>query len=150
MADIADQFAPLAGMTLAQLRCEWERVIKSSAPASFGSDLLARGIAYRLQEVRHGRLPKNIAREIERRAKLAEQGRVGEPTIRLKPGTRLSREWQGRTHHVLVEDQGYHYADRRYASLTAIARDITGTAWSGPRFFGLRSPRLRKAREASQ
>jgi hypothetical protein len=54
-------------------------------------------------------------------------------------GTRLTREWHGRTHHVEVVDGGYIYKERRYRSLTAIAREITGAAWSGPRFFGLTS-----------
>ena len=52
-------------------------------------------------------------------------------------GTRLAREWHGKTHHVLILDEGYLFEDRRYGSLTAIAREITGAAWSGPRFFGL-------------
>ena len=68
----------------------------------------------------------------------------GEPapapaTVRLKPGTTLVREWHGRTHTVLVlADGGFEHQGRRYASLTRLARAITGARWSGPRFFGLR------------
>lgn len=61
------------------------------------------------------------------------------PTARLGPGTRLLRDWQGQTHHVTVLAQGFEYNNMTYRSLTAIARQITGTAWSGPLFFGLRS-----------
>ena len=60
------------------------------------------------------------------------------PTDVLAPGTRLLREWQGQTHHVTVVTQGFEYRGKTYRSLTAIARRITGTAWSGPLFFGLR------------
>jgi hypothetical protein len=59
----------------------------------------------------------------------------------LKPGTRLVREWRGRTHEVLVLDDGFAWQGRHYRSLSAIARKITGTAWSGPLFFGLKPNR---------
>ena len=48
------------------------------------------------------------------------------------------REWRGRTCHVTVLEEGYEFEDRRYASLSHIAREVAGTNWSGPRFFGLR------------
>jgi hypothetical protein len=55
----------------------------------------------------------------------------------IKPGTRLVREWNGRTHHVEVLDKGFRWNDRTYRSLSSIAKAITGAHWSGPRFFGL-------------
>jgi len=58
-----------------------------------------------------------------------------------KPGTRLLREWNGKLHAVLVDDDGFLFDDRRFASLSHIAREITGAHWSGPRFFGLKSRR---------
>lgn len=57
--------------------------------------------------------------------------------MRIKPGTRLVRDWGGNSHHVVVLEDGFLYQDRRYRSLTQIALDITGAKWSGPRFFGL-------------
>src|SRR5204862_3706072 len=63
------------------------------------------------------------------------------PRPELKPGTRLIREWQGRTHDVLVLDEGFSCQNTHYRSLSAIARKITGTAWSGPLFFGLKQNR---------
>src|SRR5947199_9622588 len=59
----------------------------------------------------------------------------------LKPGTRLMREWQGRTYEVVVLDDGFSWQGTRCNSLSAIARKITGTAWSGPLFFGLKQAR---------
>jgi hypothetical protein len=60
---------------------------------------------------------------------------------RIRAGARLIREWNGRTHTVTVEKDGLSYGGRIYRSLSAIARDITGARWSGPRFFGLTSKR---------
>jgi hypothetical protein len=58
---------------------------------------------------------------------------------RIKLGTRLVRQWQGETHEVTLLDSGYAYRGQRYASLSEIARFITGTRWSGPLFFGLKT-----------
>ena len=60
------------------------------------------------------------------------------PTTKLRPGTRLVRGWNGETHTVLVTDDGYRFNDQIYTSLSSIAQAITGTKWSGPRFFGLK------------
>ena len=66
-----------------------------------------------------------------------EQASGGKLTT--QPGTRLVREWQGRHYQVTVLASGFDYDGRIYSSLTAIAREITGISWSGPRFFGLKS-----------
>jgi hypothetical protein len=67
----------------------------------------------------------------------------GCPAIRVKPGSKLVREWRGETHTVLVLEDGFEWHGKRRPSLSSIAQEITGTQWSGPRFFGLR--RKRKA-----
>jgi hypothetical protein len=64
------------------------------------------------------------------------------PVRRLKPGTRLLRAWQGKTYTVTVADPGFIYEGKTYGSLSVVAREITGTPWSGPAFFGL----LKKAK----
>jgi hypothetical protein len=69
-----------------------------------------------------------------------------DPGITLKSGARLVREWHGRTHTVTVTDDGFDYAGTTYSSLTKVARAITGTRWSGPRFFGL----VRAARKSEK
>jgi hypothetical protein len=69
---------------------------------------------------------------------LRTTGRVGPtPSLSLKPGARLVREWHGRTHTVTVTEDGFEYAGTNFPSLTKIAKKITGAQWSGPRFFGL-------------
>ena len=60
------------------------------------------------------------------------------PPSTIKPGTRLLREWQGVTHEVIVLDDGVRYRGETWGSLSAVAREITGTRWSGPLFFGLK------------
>lgn len=122
----------LSTMKPAELRSRWREVYRNVAP-DIGPDLLRRGIAYRLQERGQGSLTSSTRRDIERQIK----GWVRMMKERLKPGTRLVRSWRGKMHQVLVLDEGFEFDGRRYASLTQIAGDITGTHWSGPRFFGL-------------
>lgn len=138
MSDLTARLAVLAGMSPAELKAEWKRVLRSTAPG-ITPDQLRRGIGYRLQEAAHGGLTTAVSRELEQIAKRVARGDTALPasTIRLKPGTRLLRHWQGKTYTVLVGDSGYIYDDRLFPSLSPIAREITGTAWSGPRFFGL-------------
>ena len=133
----------LATMSDAALRAEWERVHRAPAPAGFTPDLLRRGLAYRVQEKAHGGLSARVRRELERHPGAATA--TVAPALRIKPGTQLVRDWGGSTHYVLVlGDDQYSYRDQRYASLSAIARLITGAQWSGPRFFGLHAKRAGK------
>jgi hypothetical protein len=121
-----------------KLRAEWRRLYRSEPPR-ISRDLLLRGVAYRHQELEHGGLGKTTRRKLKTLAKMFRTtGRVGpDPGLALKPGARLVREWHGRTHTVTVTEDGFEFAGTCYASLTKIAKKITGTHWSGPRFFGL-------------
>jgi hypothetical protein len=125
-----------------ELRKEW-RVLYRSQPPRLSRDLLIRAIAYRIQELRYGGLSKAASRKL---AALVQAGfSDGEPPpvspTRIQAGARLVREWNGRTHTVTVEEEGFTYAGQNYRSLSAIARDVTGARWSGPRFFGLTNKR---------
>ncbi len=134
---VMEQLAALATMSPAQLRAEWLRLHKSPAPA-MTPDLLRRGVAYRLQEQAYGGLNPSVRRELERLgAGLDRTEPVAVGSLHIKPGTRLVRDWGGASHHVLVEADGFLYRDQRYRSLSEVACTITGTKWSGPRFFGL-------------
>src|SRR5206468_814524 len=86
---------------------------------------------------------RQIAQELKQTGGVAKRFRP-QP----KPGTRLIREWQGRTHEVLVLDDGFSWQGAQYRSLSAIARKITGTAWSGPLFFGLKQNRSASRRSS--
>ena len=136
-----ERLAGLGGLGLDQLRREWRRLHRAAPPARLSRDLLLRSIAHRLQEDALGGLPPAAKRRLASLDRgLAAKGEPAvAPAVRLKPGTTLVREWHGRTHTVLVlADGGLEHEGRRYASLTRLARAITGAHWSGPRFFGLR------------
>lgn len=140
--DLAEQLVAIAAMGPKPLRAEWERVHRAPAPPGFGPDLLARALAYAVQGKVRGGLPPGVAREIRRCvADLTATSLLPDRASPLRPGTRLTREWHGRTHHVHVTERGFEYRDKPYRSLTAIAREITGARWSGPRFFGLSGAR---------
>lgn len=142
VSNLDEDLAALATMSPAQLRDEWERRHHIPPPVGFGPDLLARSMAYTQQEKSRGGLPSGTAREIRRGViEIAASAISPDRAPALRTGTRLTREWHGRTHHVHVVDGGFRYGDQHYRSLTAIAREITGTGWSGPRFFGLTLPR---------
>jgi hypothetical protein len=127
-----------ARISLDELRDEWRRLYKIEPP-KISRDLLVMGLAYRHQEIEHGGLGKATLRKLQTLAKtLRTTGKVGpSPGLAVKPGSRLIREWHGRTHTVTVTEDGFEYGGRSYSSLTQIAKKITGAHWSGPRFFGL-------------
>ncbi len=140
MAGLADTLNGLTGLPPAALRAEWRRLYREPAP-ELSPDLLMRGIAWRLQEKQYGALAPAVEREL---ARLAEQGATpsipcAPASVSLRPGTRLVRSWNGETYSVEVTDDGYRMGDQTYGSLSSIARAITGTKWSGPRFFGLKA-----------
>ncbi|WP_340318018.1 DUF2924 domain-containing protein [Rhizorhabdus argentea] len=140
MASLADQLAGLATLSQAQLRSEWRKHHKGQLmPNGLGRDLASRAIVWQIQERVRGGLPPAIARELKRLAKqLRETGDIDLVSdIQIKPGTKLVRRWHGALYEVLVVEGGYQFRERHYRSLTPIAKEITGTAWSGPRFFGL-------------
>jgi hypothetical protein len=139
MADVDQQIDRLGNMSPAQLRSRWRDVYRMSSP-DLSSGLLARGIAYRLQERVHGGLSRTAEKQIVAITRRLERtGSVIDPhAITLKPGTRLVRSWNGKVHSVLICETGYEFDGRHYASLTQIAFASTGAHWSGPRFFGLK------------
>jgi len=131
----------LPHLDLAELRELWCQLYKTETAPRLSRELLVRAVAYRMQEVAAGGPRLELQRQLRQIAlELQQTGRL---RIRpqLKPGTRLMREWRGQSHEVLVLDAGFSWQGTRYRSLSAIARKITGTAWSGPLFFGLRSNR---------
>lgn len=131
------QLDRLATLSPVELRAEWRRVYRTPPP-QFTADLLVRGIAWQIQVKAFGGLSRSAERTLDQRAGLVPTKRSLEPS-RLKPGTRLVRRWQDVTYDVLVVEGGFLFKDERFGSLSAIAEAITGTRWSGPRFFGLKT-----------
>jgi DUF2924 family protein len=130
----------LPKLDLDELREEWRVLYKTDVSPHLSRELLIRAVAYRMQEVALGGLRREPLRQLRQIAQeLKQTGAVAKRLRpRLKPGTRLMREWQGRNYEVVVLEDGFSWQGTHYRSLSAIARQITGTAWSGPLFFGLK------------
>ncbi len=135
-----EDLAGLEGLPKEELRDRWAELYGGEPPKRMGHDLLCRCIAYRLQEAGLGGLRPGTRRRLLKLAGQVERGQeVSLPVVRrVTSGATLFREWRGQMHRVSVLEDGFEYQDRRYRSLSVIAREITGTRWSGPRFFGLR------------
>jgi hypothetical protein len=128
---------------LDELRTLWRTTLRSSPPQALTKDLMARFICWHIQEQAFSGLGPDTAKLLNglgRGNKAASDG-----ARRLKTGTVLVREYQGERHTVTVVTGGFVWREATYSSLSTIARAITGTAWNGPRFFGLRTSTNRQA-----
>lgn len=139
---LEERIEQLSAMSPAQKKAEWRKVFGTLAPPAFGVALMVRAIAARWQEKAYGGLSKAELRQLAVQARKDQRAPRGVRAPVIKAGTWLSRTWHGEVHEVVVLDGSYEYRGARYQSLSAIARRITGAAWSGPRFFGLHSSRL--------
>tara|TARA_R110000868_G_scaffold132431_1_gene343504 strand:- start:1875 stop:2342 length:468 start_codon:yes stop_codon:yes gene_type:complete len=136
---LAEELDALPNMPLDALKRRWRDIYGSPPPSRLGRALMTRAIAYRMQEQTFGGLSQVIRRQLARAAEEISAGRTpSSPPAKIKPGTRLLRDWQGVTHEVIVMEDGVRYRGKTWASLSAVAREITGTRWSGPLFFGLK------------
>lgn len=138
------QLALLPTLTLEQLRAKW-RELYGFEPPRYQRQLLIKRLAYRLQALCHGGLSAATQAQLDQLAAADPLTRPANqrpaPTgqaVALPPGTRLIRLWHEQPHEVIVQADGFDYAGRRFQSLSAVAREITGTRWNGPVFFGLK------------
>ena len=143
-ASVVMQLAALKRMTVLDLKASWERLFGTPAPNNSRSYLELR-LGYRIQELAFGGLARETRRTLDLLADEID-GRIGPRTIIADPrnpvvGTRLVREWNGVEHTVTVLRDGFDWQGRKFRSLSAVARAITGTQWNGYRFFGLREAR---------
>ena len=129
---LSEEIAGLRKLSRQQLKDRWLNLFKAAPPAAFTPDLLARGIASRLQERELG------GHSASARAALKyADARMASCRTALRLGNRLVRRWRGRTYVVEVAEGGFAFQGQQFGSLSEVARKITGTRWSGPRFFGL-------------
>ena len=136
MGWLANDLDSIASLNGAALASAWTDVFAAPMP-EVAPSLLRRAIAYERQERKFGGLPVVLRKRLEAAA-AGETAGMPEPPLKLKPGTRLMREWNGTMYSVLVTADGFDFAGRIWSSLTTIARQITGAHQSGPRFFGLK------------
>jgi Protein of unknown function (DUF2924) len=137
-SELEDEITRLRDLDLATLRARWRNMFRRKAPEPLPRHLLFRILAYRLQADRLGDLDQETVRCLDRIA-----SGNGKPSRfdRLQPGSMLVREWDGARQRVVVLDRGFAWNGQTYRSLSAVAFAMTGTRWSGPRFFGLRGRR---------
>lgn len=139
---VESAWAKLEQSDLSSLRRRWADLYGTRPSPRISRDILIGAISYKLQERIFGGLAKGHKRRMARHAKdVALEGKVRDMrTVRLAPGMTLIREWRGRQEEVEVIAGGFIWAGQKFRSLSAVARAITGTGWSGPAFFGLQKP----------
>ena len=138
------------GADLSELsRADLAKALGSPPSRTIKRPLLERAVAWHLQAKRYGGLPAKTRRQLAAISLGGGGPQKGVPSGKggdrgpealfspIAPGTRLVREWRGRTYVVEVLRDGFRWNGEEHASLSAIARKITGARWSGPRFFGL-------------
>jgi len=135
---VAPDLADLPSLSHAELKHQWAGAFGTAPPMGLSRRLMIYALAYDLQAQQMGQLKPSVRRDLREFA--APETSQSSITISAKitPGTRLMREWRGTVHVVDVTEEGLMWNGRVYNSLSAIARTITGTRWSGQRFFGLR------------
>jgi hypothetical protein len=141
-AALAAEIAGLSQLGIDELRGRWKAAFGKSRSLEIGRSFLIRAIAYRMQEQAYGGLKPSIRRLLsEVKEEAAEGSSPKTPQVKkAQSGTILVREWQGNAHRVTMLDDGVSFNGKHYRSLSQVAREITGSRWSGPRFFGLRLP----------
>ena len=123
----------LASCSLDELKIAYEELLHSQPPPRISADFLKGNIAWALQALEQNKTPSALRQALTTQM----TGAATRNNHSIKSGTRLIREWQGQTYEVAILDEGYLWQGEQYRSLSRIAKEITGTQWSGPRFFGL-------------
>jgi len=137
---LAVEILSLSKLDIDKLRERWKAIYGTAPSREIGRSFLTRAISYRLQERAYGGLKPSTSRLLARAVEETATGSSKKPQTRMaQSGTILIREWRGTAHRVTMLDNGVTFNGKRYRSLSEVAREITGSRWSGPRFFGLRS-----------
>jgi hypothetical protein len=151
-AQLLTEIEGLKMLSAAELDQRWQTLFGSARPPRIYGALLRGVLAYRLQESTVGGLKVSTRRLLRQVAGNAAARRPTSPLPRtqLKAGTVLIREWHGGSHRVTVLDKGFRFSGQRFGSLSAIARKITGSRWSGPLFFGLKASSASEANHGAK
>jgi Protein of unknown function (DUF2924) len=136
------EIAQLRDLDVQRLRSRWRTAFGRRPPPHLSRHLLFRTLAYRLQTDRWGDLDSESRRLLDRSGSPEQAGKsavdLSRRTSEIRPGTILSREWNGQMQQVAVVAEGFAWDGNTYPSLSQVAFAITGARWNGPRFFGLR------------
>ena len=136
--NVGEELEELEACDVESLKAKWHALHGADPPKGLSAKLMRRAIGFEIQVRAHGgskpairrELRKSLDRSASSEAKLANQ---------IAPGSRLIREWHGDIHVVDVVGDGVTWNQKSYASLSAVAREITGTRWNGRKFFGVAS-----------
>jgi hypothetical protein len=142
---VLTQLAALRCSSIADLKHKW-RGLFDREPPPYNRRFLENRLAYRIQELAYGGLNEETLERLDALAdELEGKTPKGRGSLKNRPiaGTRLIREWRGVEHCVTVRQENFEYRGRPYKSLSAIAKQITGTQWNGLVFFGLKNTRKR-------
>ena len=137
--DLEVKIRELADLPRPDLTERWRQLYRAAPPKGISRPLLTRAVAYGMQVKRTGGLKPAVRRQLRKVTEGGSAPATGLKTAKIAPGMRLIREWNGSSHVVEAVDGGFLWNGKRYGSLSAVARAITGARWSGPRFFGLES-----------
>jgi len=136
-AKVEAKLASLESLDHKGLSKAWEKALGAPPPKASSRKYLLRALSYQYQTKHMSSLTKAEAKAL--RSYISGDKAVPAKTkVSLEPGAKLIREWNGRTYTVSVKEEGFVHKDKVWKSLSAIAKDITGAHWSGPRFFGVR------------
>ncbi len=138
---LAKELTILPTLGREELLTRWHQYYDREPPFKISNELLVMSIAYRIQELAYGGLDPAKRRYLLSIAADLKAGKQIAEYPRLKPGTRLLREWKGVTYEVTIMEQGVLFKGQSYRSLSEVARVITGAHWSGPLFFGMKAAR---------
>jgi hypothetical protein len=139
---LSEQIATLPSLNKIQLLALWAENFSKDPTPNLRKELMVPVLAYRMQEREFGGLSHAARRRLREVAASLRTDKPSQerPDSAPQIGTRLIRLWHGETHEVIATGGGYKYRGQTYSSLSKIAREITGTRWSGPLFFGVRKP----------
>ncbi len=132
---IAARMSELNELDRSGLRVAWQRAFGSAPPHFLSTLFMRKALIWEMQCRIYGGVPAKLKRALKSAAIGKTPRAIAAPTLR--PGTQLIREWNGRRYQVDITAVGFRYNGVDHKSLSAIALLITGTTWSGPRFFGL-------------
>jgi hypothetical protein len=137
---LSEQITTLPSLNKTQLLAIWAENFSEDPPPNLRKELMVPILAYRMQEREFGGLSHAARRRLREVAVSLRTDKPSQerPDSAPQTGTRLLRVWRGETHEVIATGSGYEYRGQTYSSLSKIAREITGTRWSGPLFFGVR------------
>ena len=142
---ILEELRELERSDVPSLKAKWKILLKRDPPRFAKRGFLTQVLAWEIQARAYGGLKPSSHRQLlalGKRGKDEQTTKTAKAPSPLRPGVKLVRSWRGQLHEVLVTEDGYLWRNQSYDSLSRIAREITGTRWSGPLFFGVRKPKM--------